>query len=131
MMKGYLSLLLLFSLLCAANPQSLLAQTSTGNSVQTVKTDVSRRGTGEKSKVVVKMKDGRKLKGFISQSGEESFDLTDSKTKQTTSLAYRDVTQVKKQGLSTAAKIAIGAGVVFLGVGVLAAATIRGSDSPF
>ena len=126
MMKGYLSLLLLFSLLCAANPQSLLAQTNTDNAVEKVKTDVSRRGA-----VVVKMKDGRKLKGFISQSGEESFDLTDSKTKQTTSLAYRDVTQVKKQGLSTAAKIAIGAGVVFLGVGVLAAATIRGSDSPF
>ncbi len=46
--------------------------------------------------VVVKKLDGTKQKGYISQKGDDSFTLTDSKTKQTTIIAYSDVAQVKK-----------------------------------
>lgn len=59
--------------------------------------------------------------GYISQILDDSFDLTDSKTKQPTTIAYRDVTQGKKPGWSTGAKIALG--VV---IGVAAAATVLG-----
>ena len=83
-----------------------------------VKTFVAKRGTGPKAKVTVKLKDNTKLKGYISQSGNDSFALADSKTGQTRTLAYEDVAEVKKQGgMSLAAKIGIGVGV---GVGVLA-----------
>ncbi len=128
MFKKCLSLVFIGLLMFAANLQIISAQTNSSNSVEKVKTAVVRRGTGEKSKVVVKMKDGTKMKGYISQTGEDSFDLTDSKTKQTTAVAYRDVAQVKKQGLSKGAKIALGIGiaaavtVVVLGVAISNAA---------
>ena len=109
-------------MLYGVNLQIISAQSNTDNALEKIKTDVSKRGTGEKSKVVVKMKDGTKRKGFISQTGEDSFDLTDSKTKQTTAVAYRDVEQVKKQGLSTGAKIAIGVGIAAVAAVVIAVA---------
>ncbi len=111
MIRKCLSLALVGLMLCGVNLQNISAQTRADNAVEKIKTDVHRRGTGEKSKAVVKMKDGTKLKGYISQTGEDSFDLTNSKTKQTTAIAYRDVAQVKKQGLSKGAKIAIGVGI--------------------
>lgn len=117
MIKKCLSTVFIGLMICGVNLQIVSAQTNTDNSVEKVKTDVFKRGTGEKSKVVVKMKDGTKRKGFISQAGEGSFDLTDSKTKQTTAVAYRDVAEVKKQGWSKGAKIA-------LGVGIAAAVTV-------
>ncbi|MDQ3061650.1 MAG: hypothetical protein M3R14_02155 [Acidobacteriota bacterium] len=122
MIKKCLSLVFIGLMLYGVNLQIISAQTNTDNALEKIKTDVYRRGTGEKSKVVVKMKDGTKRKGFISQTGEDSFDLTDSKTKQTTAVAYRDVEQVKKQGLSTGAKIAIGVGIAAVAAVVIAVA---------
>ncbi len=111
MIKKCLSLVFIGLMLYGVNLQIISAQSNTDNALEKIKTDVSKRGTGEKSKVVVKLKNGTKLKGYISQTGEDSFDLTNSKTKQTTAVAYRDVAQVKKQGLSKGAKIAIGVGI--------------------
>jgi len=136
MFKKCLSLIFIGLLTFAVNLKFIAAQTDANNSVEInkvekLKADVLKRGTGEKSKVIVKMKDGTKLKGFISQTGQDSFDLTNSKTKQTTAVAYREVAQVKKQGLSTGAKIAIGVGV---GVGITAvvlAVAVRGALDNF
>ncbi len=114
MFKKCLSLVFISLLVFAANAETVSAQSKTDNDAPTVakiKANILKRGTGEKSKVVVKMKDGTKLKGYISQTGEDSFNLTDSKTKQTNAVAYRDVAQVKKQGLSKGAKIVIGVGI--------------------
>ena len=122
MIKKCLSLVFIGLMLYGVNLQIISAQSNTDNALEKIKTDVSKRGAGEKSKVVVKMKDGTKRKGFISQTGEDSFDLTDSKTKQTTAVAYRDVEQVKKQGLSTGAKIAIGVGIAAVAAVVIAVA---------
>jgi len=101
-------------LMFATNAETISAQTKSDNSASTVekiKTNVLRRGIGEKKRVRIKMLDGTKMKGYISQTGEDSFNLTDSKTKQTTTVAYRDVAQVKGQGLSNGAKIVIGVGI--------------------
>ena len=125
--RRYLSIFLIGLILCAFNLLSISAQTSTINTIEKIKTYVSKRGTGEKSKVIVKMKDGRKLKGFISQNGEDSFELTNSKTKQIISVAYRDVTQVRKQGLSTGAKIAIGVGIAAVVTVVVLAVAVKNS----
>lgn len=48
---------------------------------------------------------------YISQAIENSFDLTDAETKEITTIPYRDVAQVKRQGVSRGAKIAIGVGI--------------------
>ena len=121
MFKKCLSLVFIGLLMFAVNLKFISAQSDTDNSVERkkvekLKADVLKRGTGEKSKVVVKMKDGAKLKGYISQTLEDSFDLTNTETKQTTTIIYRDVAQVKKQGWSTGAKIAIFGGLAAVAV---------------
>ena len=97
---------------------NLAAQTVASSEIEKVKAEVRKRGTGERPKVVVKMKDGRKIEGNISQVLDDSFDLLDAKTKQPTTIPYRDVAQVRKTGWSTAAKVGLG---VAIGAGVVAA----------
>jgi hypothetical protein len=73
-----------------------------------VKTAVSKPGTGENKRVKVIMLNGTELKGYISQSGEDSFELTNSKTKQSMSIFYKDVRKVRGNGLSKTAMISLG-----------------------
>jgi hypothetical protein len=119
MLKKRFTLGLLVVLCYAANGMPNLAQTRDGDRhVQKVKADVAKRGIGEKARVRVELRDGAKLKGYISQAGEDSFTLTDAKSGQTKVLAYSDVDHVKgRGGLSWAAKIGIG---VAIAVGTLA-----------
>jgi hypothetical protein len=123
MLKRLLSLSLVVLLLHAVNAMPILAAAQTGRGespVEKVKADVARRGLGKKARVTVKLQDGSKLKGYISQAGEDSFTLIDARTGQTRALAYRDVTQVKKQGgLSLGAKIGIGLGIAVGGLALL------------
>ena len=120
-MKKLISFSLVALLLHAAGamPNLAVAQSSQGESrVERVRADVAKRGVGKKARVTVKLENGSKLKGYISQAGDDSFTLTDSETGQAKTLAYGDVTQVKKQGgLSMVAKIGIGLGIA---VGALA-----------
>jgi small nuclear ribonucleoprotein (snRNP)-like protein len=106
-----LSIVFIALLALSANLQNIFAQSSTDKTVEKIKADVSKRVARGKTKVVVKLKDGRKLKGYISRTSEDSFNLTDSKTKQTTAIAYDSVAKIKGQGLSAGAKIAIGVGI--------------------
>jgi hypothetical protein len=138
MIKKCLSVLLIGLMLLLTNLQSINAQTSSDSNdltIEKIKANVTRRGTGEKARVNVKMRNGTKMKGFISQAGEDSFTLTDSKTKQTSTLAYSDVVQVKKQGLSTGAKILIAVGVGVAVTAVVLAVAVKnieiGPLSPF
>ena len=128
MSRKRLSLALVGLILCGVNFQAVFAQSSTDNALEKIKTDVSRRGTGEKSKVVVSMKNGTRMKGYISQTDDDSFDLTNSKTKQITTVSYGDVAQVKKPGLSTGAKIAIGVGIAAAVTVVVLVIAVRNTD---
>jgi len=111
MVKKYLSFIVCCLLLITANASFISAQTNTENkdsSIAKVKAKVTKRSTAKNTYIKVKMLDGKKLSGDITQAGEDSFTLTDSQTKQSTSIAYRDVAQVKGKGLSTTSKILIG-----------------------
>ena len=113
MLKKLLSLTLVVLLLHAVNARPVLASAQAGQGeqrVEKIKANVAKR-VGKKNRVTVKLQDGSKLKGRITQAGEDSFTLTDSKTGQPSTLAYRDVTKVEGQGLSLAAKIALGVGI--------------------
>jgi len=77
-----------------------------------VKEAIRSLGVGELARVKLKLKDGKKLKGYISESGEESFVVTSPETGATTTVAYPQVGQVKGHNLSTGAKIAIGVGIL-------------------
>ena len=87
-----------------------------------VKAQVAKRGTGEKARITVELRDHKEVKGYVSQAGEDNFVVTDQKTGTKTTIPYRDVAQVKGKGLPLAAKIGIGGGV---GVVVLAIVVVH------
>jgi len=84
---------------------------------QKARYSILKLGVGEKARVEVKLRDNTRLKGYISQTGADSFTLTDSKTGASSTVAYNDVAQVKKpgNGFSTMTKVLIG-GAVAAGV---------------
>ena len=86
-----------------------------------VRLSVQKRGTGEHSRVKVMLRNKTEVKGYISQIGPDSFQITDNKSGRVTPIAYQDVEKVRKSGLSTGAKIAIAVGV---GLGVAVAASL-------
>jgi hypothetical protein len=86
---------------------------------------IQKRGVGEKSRVTLRLCDRTEVKGYISQIEADTFQVTDWKSGQVTTVAYQDVTRIRGGGMSTGAKVAIGAGVVAgamigLGLGLLA-----------
>ncbi len=134
MIKKCLSVALLGLMLLFTNLQLVNAQMSASNNaadVEKIKANVTKRGTGEKARVKVKMLNGTKMKGFISQAGADSFTLSDSKTKETSTLAYSDVAQVKGTGLSTTSKILISVGVGVAITAVVIGVAVRNLDFGF
>ncbi|HVE58673.1 MAG TPA: hypothetical protein VNB22_17705 [Pyrinomonadaceae bacterium] len=118
MFKRYLSIVLVGLLVVGANTSYIFAQTN--NNAEKVKAAVLKRGTSDKKAVRVKMLNGSKLKGYISQIGDDSFTLTYAKTKQQTVIPYRDAERVEGRGLAGGARVgiivaaAIGAGLLVL-----------------
>ena len=86
------------------------------NSPEKVKTEIAKLGTGPNARVEIKLRDKTKLKGYISEAGDQSFTIVDKKTGSTTTVTYAQIKQVKGNNLSTGAAIAIGIGI---GVGVI------------
>jgi hypothetical protein len=76
---------------------------------------------GKRSVVYVKLRDGTELRGYISETGNDSFTITDKETNKAVSVSYGDVVTLKgkgKGGLSTGSKVLI---IVGFGVGILVA----------
>lgn len=111
MIKKYLLALLAYILVFGNGSTLVFAQTpdKTASKAAQIKAEVLKRGTGEKARVKVKMLDGRKMSGYISQTGEDSFTLTNSKTGQPVVIAYNDAAKVSS-GWSSGAKIGLIAG---------------------
>ena len=76
-----------------------------------VKANVLKLGTGESTRVKVKLRDQAKLEGYISDAGAETFVVTNRKTGVATAVVYAQVKSVQGNNLSTGAKIAIGVGI--------------------
>ena len=79
-----------------------------------VKEGISKLGTGAEARIEVKLRDKTKLKGYVSEAGEDSFVIVDEKTGATSTVTYAQVKQVKGHNLSKTAKIAIGVGVILI-----------------
>ena len=79
-----------------------------------VKKDIAKLGTGPGARVEVKLRDGRKLKGYVSEAGEDKFVLVDVRTGVATTLAYPQVIQAKGNNLSTGVKIAIVVSIILV-----------------
>jgi hypothetical protein len=79
--------------------------------VERVRAGILKLGVGPEARVVLKLRDNVKIAGYVSSAKDESFVVTNSKTGNTSTVAYPDVTQVKGNNLSTGASIAIGIGI--------------------
>ena len=131
MSKKFLSGLFICLLVFAVDLQIARAQTDAElekNRLERIKTNVYRLENTGKTKILVRLKSGAKLKGYLTKINDDSFDVTNYRSGQTTAVLYRDVAEVKARGsLSKGAKAALGiAGVA--GVVVLVLTLPRGNS---
>ena len=115
MFKQILALTLPVMLVQLTGSAIVIARTPTEKDarfVEKVKAGVAKLGTGKQALVKVKLRDGTKLAGYISEANENSFVIVDAKSGASTSVAYPNVTQVKGNNLSGGAWFAIGVGVI-------------------
>ncbi|HEX8475546.1 MAG TPA: hypothetical protein VF666_16075 [Pyrinomonadaceae bacterium] len=96
-------------------------------SVEKVRRAIDKLGVGEKARINLKLRDGRKLEGYVHQTGDDDFVIVEKKTGQRMTIAYEDVQKVKGRDSSTGKQIAIGVaagvGAYFLAMGILVAVT--------
>jgi hypothetical protein len=114
MLRRILSLALAASLFGVAGAKPAYADSKAEKEArfaEKVKAGISRLGTGTEARVELKLRDKRKLKGYISEAGADGFSVVDAKTGVATTVTYPQVQKVKGHNLSTGAKIAIGLGV--------------------
>ena len=79
-----------------------------------VKTEITKLGTGTDAKVKVKLKDGTKLEGYISEIKGDGFIVMDKKSGNAMPVSYPSVKQVKGNNLSTGVIVAIGFAAFFV-----------------
>lgn len=119
-MNRLLSIILIGLLVFMASGRQALSQSSGKDqekALEKIKARIAKLGVGEKARAQLRLRNGQKIKGYVSSAGPNDFAFTEPKSGTTTTVAYADVVEVKKPGLSTGAKIGIAAGI---GVGVLA-----------
>ncbi|HZH30194.1 MAG TPA: hypothetical protein VEY11_05485 [Pyrinomonadaceae bacterium] len=129
MLRKCFSLMLAAVFFCTASGAAALAKEKAGagtpERVEKIKRKVFARGTGTRARVGVKLNDGTKLKGYISEATAADFTLvrTDAQPGTSVRISYQDVRELKAhgKGMSTTSKVLIGAGIgVGATVGVLA-----------
>ena len=85
--------------------------------VEKIKIQVARVGVGEKARATITTKDGAKIKGYVSQAGDDDFVMRDRKTSSPTTMRYADVVKVERNQGHSIAKIvliSIGAGTAIV-----------------
>ena len=116
MKKKLFSSLLILLLVHATSHLSVVSAKSPSEEgarlAEKVKVGITRLGAGPGARVRLKLRDGRRVEGYISQINEGSFVVIDTKANTATTVAYPQVKQVKGNNLSSGVKFAIGAAVV-------------------
>ena len=110
MLRKYWSLLLaVLFLIAPVTRVDARAQQMTGDQA---KIKVAKLGLGEKARATITLKNGTKIKGYVSRADENDFVIRDRKTDTPTTINYVDVAKVEKNsGHSTARNLAIGIGI--------------------
>ena len=90
------------------------AQSTSDQATEQIKTKVQKMGVGTNAKVAVKLRDNTQLKGYISESNQDSFTVFDKLTGSSKTVSYADTSSVKKAsgGISSKTWIILGAAVV-------------------
>lgn len=130
MFRKCFSLMVAFVFCCTASGAGVAAKQESVvklSEAEKIRRKVLQRGTGVEARARVKLADGTKLKGYVSEAAADHFTLvrTDGGTGATVRINYDDVAEFKAlgKGMSTTSKVLIGTGVaVGVAVGALALA---------
>lgn len=124
MFKKYLTITLTLLVLNLSLSAAAFAETKAEKEAKfadKVKVNVTKLGTGTEAKIQVKLKDGIKLKGYVSQINENSFVVTDEKTGVATEVPYPNAKQVKGNNWSTGVTILIAVAIILTIAGIVGA----------
>jgi hypothetical protein len=113
MLRKFSLCLTVISTVIATSPGFLLAQAADPKrekKAQEVKQKVQKLGTGKSAVVTVKLYNDTEYKGYVSRTGDEDFEVTDTASNPHT-VKYSDVRSIGGRNMSTGTKIAIGVGI--------------------
>ncbi len=83
--------------------------------IEKVKAAIAKLGTGAQARIEVRLLDNSRVKGYISERGDDHFVVMDVGTGVASTVTYPQVKQVKGNNLSTGVRVAITVGLfVFL-----------------
>lgn len=91
-----------------------------------VRAAIARLGTGQQTRVAVRLLNGAHVKGYISSASNETFTISDVTSGLQQEVRYSDVVQMRGQNLTSNQKIAIGTAIILAFLLALAFA-LRGS----
>ena len=120
MWKKNLALAVTVSCLLISTAPGRAQSSQQASAVAQIKADVAQIGTG--ARVSVKLRDRKRLTGYVSEINEQDFVITKAKEGTRQALAYADVVEVKvknEKRVSTAGKVLIFLGALWV-VGVIA-----------
>lgn len=85
-----------------------------------VKSAINKLGEGREALVKIRLKDKKKLSGYIGSIGNESFTVVNETSNITSEVKYESVRQVQGRNSSTGAAVAIAIGVAVI-IGIIIA----------
>jgi hypothetical protein len=97
-----------------AGAQSVSDQKAT----EKIRTKILKMGVGVNARVEVKLRDNTQMKGYISDSNQDSFTVVESGTGASRTVFYSDTLTVKKAGSGVSAKTWIIVGAAAVGAAV-------------
>ena len=121
-MTKRLLLLILAFFISSPNVLPARAQSSAekqAEELSKIRSKVAKRGVGPNAKVKITLVDGTKLQGYVSEARADGFTVTDAKTGGSVVVEYSQVKQLKGEGLSKGAKIALGVGIAVVAFTVI------------
>lgn len=104
MLRQYLSLILVVSLIHTVSAETVFAQSAGGQQAsiaEQVKQHIQRLGVGQEAQVRIKLHDKTELVGYVSQAGADSFTLIERRTKAPTTVDYTQVKRISGGNRST------------------------------
>lgn len=117
---------LMINLLCFAPAAGAAKPKDAALPPEKVKAKIIKYGTGREARVVVRLLDGTKLKGYVSSIEADHFVVADAKHGRTTNVAYDQVRELKRDPALNAIKTATAiVGLALLGVIIVSVATVR------
>ena len=131
MFKKYSALILIISAIHIFVQFSAFAQTQNDKDLRlvlNVKNTIARVGTEPNRKLKVRLRDGTKLKGYITEIKDDHFALLDTKSGKVVSVEYSQVSEARRDGLSRFATALIATSVVFGGLMTLGLIAARSED---